>query len=111
MFLTSTQWKKEPYGNFIAAAGISQGFISARPCGLNYPSLVLVADRLSIATDRTFFEKVHFFEREVLAALAAGGSTRCTADKEAACREMYGRYFEWTCKKCPENKAGVRDGK
>lgn len=51
--------------------------------------------------------------REILIAVAGalgltgGNDGGCTSEKQQTCQERYGRFFEATCRICPDNKNAV----
>lgn len=64
-----------------------------------------MADRLSIPTGPSFFEKLRVYELEALKIISgkAGKSGGCNEKKKEACRIQHGDWMDWACKHCEES--------
>ena len=102
LVITERQWRKEPFGVLTPAGG----YISSRDSGIDMATVISIAEKLHIPTDRSFFIKLHLFEGEVLRLKALRESDRCSGGgiKEEECRDIFGEFFEWTCKTCKDRR-------
>lgn len=80
--------------------------------GINLQAVIETArelkDELELDIDLNFFQKVKAFETEVLNHAAGKDGGPCTEEKKKECREVFGEFFESTCKKCEVMKNGKR---
>ena len=84
--------------------------------GIDMTAVDKVAERiheeLDFEIDYLFYIKVKAFETEIVNhanAKYANQNGPCDEEKKKQCREIYGEYFEATCKKCEDMK-NVRSG-
>jgi hypothetical protein len=77
--------------------------------GINLQAVIEAArelkEELDLEIDLHFFHKVKAFETEILKQ-AGGNGGPCSEEKKNQCREIFGEFFESTCKKCEVMKHG-----
>lgn len=74
--------------------------------GVNMQTVRDMAYDLSIERDWLFYHKIKAYEQETLKHMSGSKDGPCNEDKKNQCRELYGEYFESTCRKCEVMKNG-----
>ena len=78
------------------------GMITSQVIAFEYPALLMVAERIGVAVDRGFLDRLWFFEANVVNLLKEGHG--CDARMRASCEANFGEYIEWACAHCDKKK-------
>ena len=69
------------------------------PYGLNYVAISITAQALEIEVNRSFLEKLKYFERKVVEIM--GEKTKpCDAAQKEKCTVEFGEHLKWACDNC-----------
>ena len=59
----------------------------------------MVAQALDIGVNRSFLEKMKYFERKALESIGEK-TKKCDAEQKEKCAIEFGEHLDWACKNC-----------